>query len=160
MGKAARVNAERKSGPDGARVAFGYVHPDQVSVLFHTSFMQTILYDKATSNRIVGGAAKFSSANISNARNEVVRQFLAMPSKPEWLWMVDTDMEWEADALDRLLQSAYDDDGALKARIVGGLCFGVHDGALWPTLYALDYDDAGELGVFRYNEYPLSLIHI
>lgn len=147
------MNAARKGGPDGAKVAFGYVHPDHVSVLFHTSFMQTVLYDKANQNRIVGGAAKFSSANISNARNDVVRQFLALPSKPEWLWMVDTDMEWEPDAVERLLLSAYDDDGQVKAHVVGALCFGVHDGMLWPTLYALDYDD-GELGVFRYNDYP------
>jgi len=153
MGKTARLNAARKGGPDDATVAFGYVHPDQVSVLFHTSFLQTVLYDKATSNRIVGGAAKFSSANISNARNDVVREFLAMPSRPDWLWMVDTDMEWAPDAVERLLQSAYDDDGTIKAHVVGGLCFGVHDGQLWPTLYALDYDE-GELGVFRYNDYP------
>lgn len=130
------------------------MHPDSVSVLFHTSFLKTVLWYKATHDRLVGGAAKFSSANISNARNDVVREFLAMPSRPDWLWMVDCDMEWEQDAVERLLQSAYDDAGELKAHVVGGLCFGVHDGALWPTLYALDRNDAGEVGVFRYNDYP------
>lgn len=151
MGKAARNRAAERQR---RTVAFGYVHPDQVSVLFHTSFLQTVLWDKANHSLIVGGAGKFSSANISNARNEVVRQFLAMPSRPEWLWMVDTDMEWQADAVHRLIESAYDDGGDLKAHIVGGLCFGVHDGRLWPTLYRLGEADDGEIGVFRYNDYP------
>jgi GT2 family glycosyltransferase len=78
-----------------------------------------------------------------------------MRGKPDWLWMVDTDMEFDHDALERLVRSAHDEDtGEVKAHVVGGLCFGVHDGELWPTLYAVDTNDAGEMGVFRYNDYP------
>lgn len=146
------------SRADKAKVCVGYVHPDQVSVLFHTSMLKTLLWDGVNAQRITGGggmAAKFSSANISNARNDIVREFLAMKGRPDWLWMVDTDMEWEPVDLERLVRSAYDDTGdTIKAHVVGGLCFGVHDGRIWPTLYALDRTDGGEVGVFRYNDYP------
>lgn len=141
-----------------ARVCVGYVHPDQVSVLFHTSLMRTLLGRHAGRVTVGGGlAAKFSSANISNARNEVVREFLAMKGKPEWLWMVDTDMEWDEDALERLLRSAHDPEtGAVSALIVGGLCFGTLNGELWPTMYEVDTADDGTVSVFRYEDYPQS----
>jgi hypothetical protein len=99
---------------------------------------------------IIGELDKESSANISTARNEIVREAIAHPAKPDYLWMVDDDMTFGDGILDRLLTTAH-----FKARpIVGGLCFGVRpvkfDGRerfneclaspleLFPTVYTLD----------------------
>lgn len=106
--------------------------------------------DARTYRHIIGELDKESSANIATARCEIVRDFLAHPAKPEWLWMVDDDMTFGDGILDRLLATAH-----FKARpIVGGLCFGVRpvkfDGEerfneclatsleLFPTVYTLD----------------------
>ena len=66
--------------------------------------------------------------------------------------MVDTDMQFTADDVDTLMEMASKD----KAPIVGGLCFGVHNDVLFPTLYdfaPLDEDES-KLGTIRYDEYP------
>jgi hypothetical protein len=71
-----------------------------------------------------------SGANVSRARNELVRQFLDLPHQPEWLFMVDDDMAWRSDAFEHLLASAAPD------RIVGGLCFAYgSEGRIVPTIH-------------------------
>jgi hypothetical protein len=77
--------------------------------------------------------ARPSGANLTLARNQLVRDFLATDAP--WLLMVDTDMTWEADACERLLQYAAPD------RIVGGLCF-THGpgGRIIPTIFDQDAD--------------------
>lgn len=103
-----------------------------------------------------------SSANIASARCNIVRAFLDHKARPDWLWMVDTDMTFGDGILDRLLISA---DPKL-APIVGGLCFGVRpvqfpDGErfneclattleLFPTIYTLN--DAGQM--MHWSTYP------
>jgi GT2 family glycosyltransferase len=133
------------------KVAVGYVHSTDVSIYFHTSLLNTFVADMNGARRIMDGGAripKYSSANISNARNAIVRTFLTS-TDAEWLWMVDTDMAWEPDALDILLAHASRE----RAPIVGGLCFGVEDGQLFPTLYAWEKRGEG-LGIARYSEFP------
>ena len=72
-----------------------------------------------------------SSANISRGRNTVVREFLSLPHRPPWLFLVDTDMAWEPDAFERLLLEASPD------RIVGGLCFAYGKSrTIIPTIFA------------------------
>jgi hypothetical protein len=73
-----------------------------------------------------------SGANISQARNRVVREFLNLPHQPAWLMLVDADMMWKADAFERLLAAAEPD------RIVGGLCFAYGDERLLPTIFEAD----------------------
>jgi hypothetical protein len=70
---------------------------------------------------IMGEFDQESSANISTARCNIVRRFLAHPGEPEWLWMVDTDMTFDIDILDRLVGVA----DPVERPIVGGLAFGV-----------------------------------
>lgn len=60
----------------------------------------------------IGGNGRFayhlpieSGANIVTARNRIVRVFLEN-TDAEWLWMVDSDMTFEMDTLDRLLEVA------------------------------------------------------
>lgn len=134
------------------KVAIGYCHPADVSAYFADSLVRTLVADMHGARRIVDGGAripKYSSANVSNARNAIVRTFLD-ELDAEWLWMVDADMHWQPDALDVMLQYADAD----RAPIVGGLCFGVEDGVLFPTLYAWTKDDDGQVRVVRYDEFP------
>ena len=183
MGKAARNKARTKThqqGPPrrhrditGRKVCVSYVNPGQVSAYFMQSMvgllfrehlkaesgLPTALFaDRDTTGKIVaagGWLNKYSSANISNARNDIVRDFLAMPAQPDWLWMVDSDMHFEPDTLDKLLASADPDpESEHYAPIVGGLCFGTNDGKLFATLYGIK-DVPGE-GVrsYRYDEFP------
>lgn len=131
------------------RVSVGYVHSTDVKTLFMVSLLRLLLRDSAQGRRFAhaaGHLSEFSSANISTARNELVRKFLA--GDAHWLFMVDTDMVFEPDVVERLLGSAY--SGARRvADVIGGLCFGAQDGRLFPTLYAVR---DGE--VFRFAEYP------
>ena len=130
------------------KVVVGYVHPTDVSAFFHESLVETMMRDAQGPRRIVGRLHKYSSANISNARNAIVRSFLEQ-SDAEWLWMVDTDMHWLPDDLDELLKYA----SLERAPVLGGLCFGVEDGVLFPTLYDFEQRDGG-VGTLRYNEFP------
>lgn len=74
-----------------------------------------------------------SGVNISHARNRIAYQFLHLPHKPEWLWLVDDDMRWPADSFEKLLTQARPD------RIIGGLCFAYGpEGRVIPTIFFRD----------------------
>lgn len=85
-------------------------------------YTATLLRDAATKRRIVGEFAhEASGAHVPSARSAIVRDFLAHPQKPEWLWIVDTDATFADDALERLLTTAH----PKERPIVGALAFGV-----------------------------------
>jgi len=104
------------------KVVVGFLHrADSIAPLFRRSLTMLYMRDARSRQRIIGELDQESSANISAGRCQIVRDFLAHPDKPHWLWMVDSDMTFAPDILDRLLQAA-----DVSARpIVGGLCFGV-----------------------------------
>lgn len=150
-------------------VAVGFIHPaNGIAPQFARCYRLLVQNDTADPSlrRIVGEFDHESSANISLARCRIVSDFLKMPQKPEYLWMVDSDMTFPIDILDRLLQAA-----DVKERpIVGGLCFGVRpvmvDGEerfnetlgtpleLFPTIYTLN-----EFGHFDHHfDYPRNAI--
>jgi len=67
---------------------------------------------------------------VCEGRNMLVEQFLQ--TEAEWLFMVDTDMVFDYDAVERLLQTAEE----YKAPVVGGLAFGLNlKYGQFPTLY-------------------------
>lgn len=129
------------------KVVIGYVHPVDVTVGFHHSLLMLMLRDQVTSRRVGNLLMRNASANITNARNRIVADFLAGPG--DWLWFLDTDMVFDPDTLDRLLEVAHDKSHP----VVGGLCYGVHDGRLFPTLYGLSEHD-GEPCVVRFDTFP------
>lgn len=134
------------------KVVVGYVHPVEVSAYFHESLIDLMMWDLAHDQRIVNGGGRigrYSSANISAERNTIVRMFLEQ-STAQWLWMVDADMHFAPDTLDRLLVEAHEK----RAPIVGGLCFGIDDGVLFPTLYGLVDDPERGIGTVRYKDFP------
>ena len=129
------------------KVVIGYVHPGQVSAFFAHSLVVTVAADMGAARRIVGVEQEWSSANISDSRNAVVRRFLN-DYDADWLWFIDADMAWDNNALEGLMAKC----DAQSAPIVGGLCFGSSNGELFPTLYHLAEVD-GEVTTVRVHEY-------
>lgn len=135
------------------RVAIAWLAPDKVSSAFLTSVMNLVAYDTLRSEgRILHGGsfiAMGSGPNLAGSRNKVVEAFLG--TRSEWLWMVDSDMHFPADTLDRLIAVA----DPKERPIVGGLCHGIKalpngDEEMFPTLYY--FDDNGDSA--RLQEYP------
>lgn len=129
-------------------VMLGYVHPTEVSAYFLVSILGLVLHDKTFSHRIVGVEHQYSSANISHERNNLVRTFLDKYDA-DWLFMVDADMYFDPETLDLLLKTARAD----TRPVLGGLCFGISDGQLFPTLYDIAQDDTGQ-HILRRNVWP------
>ena len=90
---------------------------------------------------------------MSSARNSLTRQFLD-DYDAEWLLWVDADMSFEHDAMERLLAAA----DPVERPIVGGLCFGMNLGALFPTIYQFTTNEAGDLTTARMGDYPLDTL--
>src|ERR1039458_3626595 len=82
-----------------AHVAVGYVHGGQVRAEFLASMLA--LARKHAGTRIDVFLAAPSGPNISEARNLIVRRFLADCRAP-WLLMTDTDMVFTPADVDKL----------------------------------------------------------
>jgi len=139
-----------KPRPPADRVVIAYIHPGQTSAFFTNSLTVTLAADMSGPRRIVGVEQEWSSANVSQARNNVTATFLEKYDA-EWLWWIDADMAWEHTALEALLKSAH----PTTAPIVGGLCFGGSGDRLFPTIYQIAETDDG-LRVVRVGDYPLN----
>lgn len=142
-------------------VVVGYLDNGTWSACFGLSLRDLMLRDAATSGRIVrkGGRelrAVTPAGQVAANRNKVAADFLSTDG--EWLFMVDTDMGFAPDTVDRLVAAADP-----KARpVVGGLCFGVNRIAeapfhgerfrVRPTVY--EWDDGDEPGFRPVLDYP------
>jgi GT2 family glycosyltransferase len=113
-------------------VVLGWIDPGTVNGDFAASMAKMVAY--STAKQILTGILRWQSGPIiEDARNALTRQFLA--SDQEWLFMVDSDMTFDMDALERLLEAADAD----SAPVVGGLCFGwKKDVGPFPTMYQWD----------------------
>lgn len=136
------------------KVVIAYLRPGTVEGDFMESVLDLVQYDAALHRRIVDGGGRLSfraGHNLSGPRNMVVEKFLEY-GQADWLWMVDSDMTFAPDTVERLLEYADPE----QAPIVGGLCFGFDEnGDIQPTLYGLsgDEDDPRNLQVVRYHEW-------
>lgn len=118
-------------------VVVAWIHPGTVAGEFCQSIALTLLHDAQAHKRIAGFLSLASSPRISAARTQIVDTFLDFAGEPEWLWMVDADMDFTGDTLDRLLEAA----DPVSRPILGGLCFvGGRTQPPHPTLYALTGD--------------------
>lgn len=133
-----------KPKPD--KIAVGYIHGLDVSAAFCNSLLALALHE---SNRdcVSHFIPIYSGVNVSSGRNRMVREFL--DSDSTWLLMIDADMMFAPDSLERLVP--YLDEESVP--ILGGLCFGVTDGTLFPTLYMLGEED-GKHRMLRFNQFP------
>jgi hypothetical protein len=134
------------------RVVLAYIHPGETSSYFTQSLMNLLMFDQATSRRVVGCLNEWSSANVSPARNSLTGRFLD-EYDADWLLWIDADMAFEHTALEGLLASAH----PTERPIVGGLCFGSSLGRLFPTIYQFVETDDG-LTTIRVEEYPDGLV--
>lgn len=134
-------------------VVLAYIHPGETSAYFTESMLTTVLSNAAgmSSWQLVNVLQEWSSANVSASRNTVTQRFLDGPG--EWLLWVDADMQWEPSAVDLLLDAADKDERP----IVGGLCFGMYDGRLYPTIYQWA-EVEGQLTTVRLGGYPANTV--
>lgn len=122
-------------------VAVGFLDPGEWSASFGMSLVDLYLADAHTSRRIIQDGKQLrnfcSAGGIVAGRNEIAAQFLDA-TECEWLFMVDSDMGFAPDTVERLVEAAHKYDRP----VMGGLCF------------ALRRDSAGPLYATRYVTVP------
>ncbi len=99
-----------------------YLSDGRVEINFMKSVAGLLAHDRERDRRLIDDDllhSRTSSGGIASARNQLTRVFLE--SDARWLWMVDADMGFAPDTLDRLLASKSGHPGASYA--VGALCF-------------------------------------
>lgn len=141
-----------------------YLHPNQVTHSFSDSLMRLVAYDSTEGSGSViasGGPLmmRCGTGGIVEARNMVMEHFLDK-SGAEWLFMIDSDMGFAPDTVDRLIEAA----DPVERPVVGGLCFAVRevmpDGLQGykvrpvPTLYNFARLADGEIGFTPQRSYP------
>jgi hypothetical protein len=149
--------------PQEASVAIGYPHSSRVSHSWHASVMNMIAYDKSMGLNLIGSipfAVSCSGPNsLVEGRNMIVENFLDK-TDAEWLFFIDTDMGFQADALERLVLAA----DPVERPVVGGLCFAMkhmgedHRGGFKvmpvPTLFMFAKNDKQGVGFANRFIYP------
>lgn len=149
------TNRQQRRAGQAPRVVLAYLHPGDVSAAFMASTVRCLMYEAARTGQVPGTIERRArSGRIANARNELTAAFLA--SNGDWLWFVDADMGFPANALEHLLASA----DRQERPVVGALCFGSrvegfddHTNAeqfgCFPTLYVW-----AETGFRNVENYP------
>ncbi len=143
-------------------VAVGFLDPGHWSHCFGQSLIDMYLCDAFGSQRMVPHGKQLrdnaQAGGIVAGRNSVAAKFLDA-TDCEWLFMVDSDMGFAPDTVDRLIASADPEERP----VVGGLCFSLRrDTAgefygqkyvVVPTCYEyVDTDD--EIGFRSMVDYP------
>lgn len=133
-------------------VQIAYLHPNTVSHSFMASYMGLFTHDIRNHRRLTHSslAIRCSAMQMIEARNKAAAFFLD-ETDAGWLFMIDTDMGFSSDTLDRLVDASI----AVNRGVVGALCFGNEetkdDGyggwkiRPFPTIYDM-VDDDGLIG--------------
>ena len=145
------------------KVVFGYLHPGHEAHCFAASLRELMFYDATHGQHVVshpfGIAPKETgAAHIHAGRNELARMLLEQQDAG-WLLMIDADMGFAPDTVERLLAVA----DPVDRPIVGGLAFAQKsDGAgpmyarryrMCPTIYKMHETD-NEVGFVPVFDYP------
>src|SRR4029077_13386390 len=88
--------------------------------------------------------------NLSTGRNRLCADCLTRPGSPDCLFMTDTDMVLQPDAIDRLVAAA----DPVDVPVLGGLCWSREAGVKVPTMYELVQQDGGQLAFTRHTRWP------
>lgn len=103
-------------------VAVGFLDPGHWSHCFGQSLIDLYLCDAFRSKRMVPHGKQLrdnaQAGGIVSGRNSIAAKFLD-DTECEWLFMVDSDMGFAPDTVDRLIAAADKDERP----VVGGLCF-------------------------------------
>lgn len=113
------ANASTKPHHD---VLLGYLCGNTVTDSFHGSLFELMGYDLSNNCRLSKRVkARSGPLALVESRNKLAEQTLE--NGCDWLFMVDSDMGFEPDTLDRLLAVA----DPVKRPVVGGLCFSMRE---------------------------------
>lgn len=144
----------------------GFVDGNEWAAAFGLSWAELLLRDQADSQRIIRENGQYvrkvaGTMGVAAGRNEIAAHFLEH-TDAEWLWMVDTDMGFAPDTVDRMVESAE----ANSVPVLGALCFAqkldpdVRQGDLHaaryriaPTLYVYLERPNGERGFRSMTKY-------
>lgn len=150
---------------DAGSVTVAYVHDVEVAHSFHLSFLNLVMADCLGEGRIMRGgyiAVRYGTGGIIEARNKVAAEFLSRDA--EWLLVIDTDMGFAPDSLERLLAVA----DPQTHPVVGGLCFaqketvpdGIHGYRCAPRVTILDWVNTpdGRSGFSGRAAYPINAL--
>lgn len=140
---------------DSVVVAYPYGH---IEPRFTKSLVQLLAYDHHRGGHILdaGGFIALQTTNVAHGRNQIVANFLDHYTA-EWLWFIDTDMDFQPDTLERLLASAH----PKERPIMGALCFALMKGEaqeVVPTLYTVTEHNGSSVPA-RVMELPEPGIH-
>jgi hypothetical protein len=120
-----------------AKVSIAMVHEDQVEYSFFYCLLRLMTHDSGHSGHLNGLVSRDgTTGDLASGRNLAVKDFLESDS--DWLWWIDTDMGFDPDTIDRLLEVA----DPVERPVVGGLCFGQRR------------DEADNAGGFRPVSWP------
>lgn len=114
--------AEPTEVPDA--VVLAYVCGNEVAYSWHRSFVQLERLDARLYQRLGEGlervhALRYGTGGLIDARNQAVYDFLTEYPDAQWLFWLDTDMGFPAEALEMLLDAA----DPVERPIMGALCF-------------------------------------
>jgi len=130
--------------PDHAVI--GYVRGRLVEGEFSESLLSIVMEGSTPVDAVL---RYISGPNISTGRNQVVRDFLDKQRAP-WLFMCDTDMVFQPDTVDRLIEAA----DPVERPVLGALAFSQNaDGPPFSTMYELT-EKGGRLAFTRYTSWP------
>lgn len=144
-------------------VTVGYLHPGHLAACFARSLRDLLFADLAGNQRIVSHRfgevdKECGAAGIVDGRNHLART-MCDESEADWLFMVDSDMGFGPDVVERLIAAADPE----RRPVVGGLAFAMKtDGRssfygiryrAQPTLYEF-YEDDERIGVVPMFDYP------
>ena len=102
-----------------------YLHPNDIPATFHKSLVDLLGFDMTHGQHLGPWASvRCATGGVPEGRNQVMAQFLATDGI-DWLFMVDADMGFAPDIVERLHRVA----DATDRPIVGGLCFAQRENA-------------------------------
>lgn len=148
--------ALREHAATSPTVAIAYLYGVDVAAGFANSLAALLWVQGQRKDRqlVTDVIAEHSGVNVAGGRNKVMQRFLT-ESRADWLLMVDADMTFSPDLPDALVANADPDpESEHYAPIVGGLCFGVDNGRLFPTMYDFTADAQGRMTTVRYETFP------
>lgn len=142
--KAKAPQRDRPATVKPSRATVAYVDPGEWAAAFGISLRNLWLYDVGAAGRLFhrGGEIRkhCPSGGLVASRNSIAANFLDQ-TDAEWLFVVDSDMGFAADTMERLIASAE----AVDAGVMGALCFGILagderpnggvDSRIVPTIY-------------------------
>ena len=132
---------------EGETVCLAFCTGGLVVADFSMSLLGVYRHDFGSRQHLYKGAEVMlkSGPRVAEARSQLVDAFST--TECDWLWMVDDDMTFDPDILDRLLEAAHPQDRPM----VGALCFiGGQGSRVRPTLYNFTSSDGDMEHVMDY----------